>query len=317
MQDKFFLSTYIVRVHNSKKEHQLLDKFNQSEDFYTFLKNYLQHIFQNPQQKFNEKDDTTKIHLTLKEPAKFDDEKRIIYGYFQGGVSGRDLTIKDLHQNTDILKVNRKNHGSFREIFFYFKIPKTSKNGSLVVQRIGRYGVKGILDETLNGYLRELGYRDSRFKLSNVIHGKVFKEMLKNGNLKKVEFIKQMIPSTLEGYLNKNGNFEMEKGTLTTSIQTNTTLGDSYKQLLERVMSTFKDNRTRIEIEDNEYDEISFELELNGKKKTFYAIYQNRILPDIEVSSDLEYAEGEPTIKSVMSKCEELINDLIELKPNV
>ena len=48
-------------------------------------------------------------------------------------------------------------------------------------------------------------------------------------------------------------------------------------------------------------DEVEFELELNGKKKTFYVSNRTRIQPDVDVTRELDYgANGQPTMMMMM-----------------
>ena len=92
-----------------------------------------------------------------------------------------------------------------------------------------------------------------------------------------------------------------------------TGLPQNYKNFVDYLFT--HQDKERIEIVDNEFDEVEFELELNGKKKTFYVMNKSRIQPDIDVSSELEYNEdGSVKIESLISQSEELIRDLIELR---
>ncbi|MDT0644980.1 hypothetical protein RM553_19260, partial [Zunongwangia sp. F363] len=76
-------------------------------------------------------------------------------------------------------------------------------------------------------------------------------------------------------------------------------------------------DRERVELEgiDEEFDEVEFELELNGKRKTFYTIRRDKIQPDINVTRDIEFDEnGIPTIESMIEQSEVLIREVIELR---
>lgn len=94
-------------------------------------------------------------------------------------------------------------------------------------------------------------------------------------------------------------------------------------QVYPKVLKIFVDDlftnpeNERIEIDgiDEEFDEIEFELELNGKRKTFYVAHKNRIQPDIDVTSQIVFDEqGQPIIQSLIAQSEELIEDIIEFR---
>lgn len=88
------------------------------------------------------------------------------------------------------------------------------------------------------------------------------------------------------------------------------------KRWMQLANNSEADNQ-RIELEglNDNYDEVEFELEVNGKRKTFYLYHREKVLPDIDVSKELKYIDDEPTVDSLVTQAEELIRDLIELKP--
>ena len=94
-----------------------------------------------------------------------------------------------------------------------------------------------------------------------------------------------------------------------------TSLPQNFKSFVNTLFTN--PDRERIEIEgiDEDFDEIEFELELNGKRKTFYVMNKHRIQPDVDVTSQIEFTEqGEPAIESLIQQSEELVRDIIELR---
>jgi hypothetical protein len=311
---KILLSTYVLKIVDNNKNIQILSRFNGSDDFFRIIENYLNAIFTNIRPE-SDNSETTTLHLTLDTPPVIDIENRRIYGYFSSGVSGDEYQIRDLDTQDPLLKVKR-NHAAFRNLFFYFQIPNGKNQGALILQRKAKYGIKTIFRRTINNYIREQGYQIYRVEVNNLLHGRVYERMIQHGKLKKVEFIKKRIPATLEEYFENDGNPIEIPGTLRTSMSSGTSLPQSYRNLVD---SLFRDtNQERIEINgiDEEFDELEFELELNGKKKTFYVTNKHRIQPDIDVTNQLEYDENDtPTIESLLIQCEELVQDIININP--
>ena len=141
--------------------------------------------------------------------------------------------------------------------------------------------------------------------------------MITDGNLKKIDFIKRRIPSSIEEYYRNGGTPEQIPGTLKTSMLSSSSgsLPQNFKMFVDNLFTN--PDRERIEIEgvDEDFDEVEFELELNGKRKTFYVMHRNRIQPDVDVTSQIEFTEqGEPTLESLIQQSEELITDIIELR---
>lgn len=309
--EKFLLSTYLIKIQNKSKNDQILSRFNETEDFYNYFQTYLNDIFQNIV-KTSDSKNSIPLHLTLNTLPTPDDDNRSIYGYFSVGISGEEYNILDTETRERVAEV-KKNHAAFRELFFYVKIPKNKDYASLILQRKSKFGVKMVLLKTLNNHFKQKGYLDNYIFINNIIHGRVYRKMMDNGKLKKVDLIKRRLPNSIEEYF-ENGNIDQQiPGVLKTSMVSSTGLPQNYKDFVDYLFT--HQDKERIEIVDNEFDEVEFELELNGKKKTFYVMNKSRIQPDIDVSSELEYNEdGSVKIESLISQSEELIRDLIELR---
>lgn len=310
---KVLLSTYLIKIQDRDHNDQILSHFNGADDFYNIFHNYLMFIFENVSNA-SSLGQNTLLHLTLDSPPIVDNENRRIYGYFSSGVSGEEYKIRDIDSSEEVLEVQR-NHAAFRNIFFYIQIPTQRNTGALILQRKAKFGIKTLFKNTINRFVRQQGYLNYRVLVNNVLHGRVYRRMLNHGNLKKIEFIKRMIPSSIEDYYSNDGNVREIPGTLKTVMSVSSGLPDSFKRFVDGVFSN--PDRERIEIEgiDEDFDEIEFELELNGKKKTFYVQNKHRIQPDVDVAGHIDYDEnGEPLLESLVEQSEELVRDIIELR---
>ncbi|MDY8137287.1 hypothetical protein [Aquimarina sp. 2201CG5-10] len=312
--DKILLSTYLIKIQDRQKNDQVLSHFNGTDDFFRVFENYLNSIFENILATADTRQ-TTALHLTLEAPPTVDIENRRIYGHFSTGVSGEQYQIRDVETREEVLDVQR-NHAAFRNIFFYIKMPTQRDNGVLILQRKAKFGIKTVFKKTINQYIREQGYQNYTVLVNNVVHGRVYRRMITDGNLKKVDFIKRRIPSSIEEYYRNNGTPEQIPGTLKTSMLSSTgSLPQNFKNFVDNLFTN--PDRERIEIDgiDEDFDEVEFELELNGKRKTFYVMHRNRIQPDVDVTSQIEFSEqGEPLIESLIQQSEELITDIIDLR---
>ena len=313
--DKILLSTYLLKIQDRQKNDQILSHFNGTDDFFRIFENYLNSIFENILATVDTRQ-TTALHLTLDAPPTVDIENRRIYGHFSTGVSGEQYQIKDVETREDVLNVQR-NHAAFRNIFFYVKMPTQRDNGALILQRKAKFGIKTVFKKTVNQYIREQGYQNYTVLVNNIVHGRVYRRMITDGNLKKIDFIKRRIPSSIEEYYRNGGTPEQIPGTLKTSMLSSSSgsLPQNFKMFVDNLFTN--PDRERIEIEgvDEDFDEVEFELELNGKRKTFYVMHRNRIQPDVDVTSQIEFTEqGEPTLESLIQQSEELITDIIELR---
>ncbi|WP_026956943.1 hypothetical protein [Algoriphagus vanfongensis] len=311
--DKILLSTYIIKVQDNNNNDQILSRFNGTDDFFQVFENYLNSIFENIIDTSDARD-TTSLHLTLDAPPTVDIASRRIYGYFSSGVSGEQYQIRDVESRENILDV-QQNHAAFRNIFFYLKIPTNRNSGALILQRKAKFGIKTVFKRTINQFVRAEGFQVYKVLVNNILHGSVYRRMMDNGNLKKVEFIKRRIPNSIEEYYRNGGNPEEIPGTLKTSMLSNSSLPQNFKNFVDNLFTNPENERIEIDGIDEEFDEIEFELELNGKRKTFYVAHKNRIQPDVDVTSQIDFDEqGNPILQSLIDQSEELIEDIIELR---
>lgn len=310
---RILLSTYIIKVQDNNDNDQILSRFNGTNDFFHVFENYLNSIFENIIDTSDARD-TTSLHLTLDSPPAIDIANRRIYGFFSSGVSGDQYQIRDLESRENILDV-QQNHAAFRNIFFYIKIPTNKNSGALILQRKAKFGIKTVFKRTINQFVKAEGFQIYKVLVNNILHGSVYRKMMDSGNLKKVEFIKKRIPNSIEEYYRNGGNPEEIPGTLKTSMLSNSGLPQSFKNFVDNLFTKPENERIEIVGIDEEFDEIEFELELNGKRKTFYVAHKNKIQPDVDVTSQIDFDEqGNPILQSLIDQSEDLIGDIIELR---
>jgi hypothetical protein len=254
--------------------------------------------------------DSTTIHLSLDEMPVIDKERRCIYGFLSSGVGGENYKIKDTNTNEEMFAV-KSNHAAFRDVFFYLQIPKSKTVGALILQRKSRFGIKTAFLKGINLHARNLGYQGLYIQINNVIHGQVYRKMIQEGNLKKIEFIKRKIPKYIELYYSNNGEVDKVPGVLKTTMSA-AKLPDNFKEFVDRLFSINRDDRIELKDIDDDFEEIEFELELHGRKKTFYVMHRNKIQPEIDVTNEIQRdSNGNPTVESLVAQCDSLIEEVI------
>lgn len=312
MAQKIYLSTYTLKVTDRQAEVKLKN-FNATEDFFDFFKDFMDEIYKNVKKTHSFKDRTV-LHLTLDEPVKHDKAKRVFYGYISSGVGGDKYKVRAEGETEPAFEADPNKHVTFRNLFFFLQLPSDKTYGYLILQKKRDLGAKGLLEKALNLYFHEKGYKTFRASIYNLLNGRVFDRMMSEGNLKNIDFIRKTIPSTLEDLYERG--LKKEKGTLTTSISA-PALGKYWKELVKDLYKKdYKESLIEIEGMDT-LDEVEFELELKGKKKTFHVFSKTRTQPDVEVSDDLDFDQNEPTTESLVRVSESLITDLLTLNPNV
>lgn len=316
MNERILLSTYVIKILDVNKNEQALSIFNGTDDFTDVFEAFCDNIFANINNQ-SSSDESSQIHLTIDKKATRKD--RSIYGHFSSGVSGENYDIRNLGTGETEFEVDPDAHGSFRDVFFYFRVIPRKKIGYLVLQRKSKFGVKIALKKALNSFILAQGYQQYRVHINNLLHHKVYKKMLENGKLKKVDLIRRRIPDSIDDYYSNDRNTDNVKGTLTTTIASSKGLSEKWKDFASGLMRKYVQENTRVEIDhgEEEFDEVDFELEFQGKKKKFYIINKSRTQPDVDVTSSIKFKNRKPTIESLVTEAESLIDDMLEITPNV
>ena len=315
MTDRILLSTYTIRlIDNASKENQILQRYNGQDDFLDFIKLFTDYIFENTNQ-LTDRSGRVKIHLTLDEQSTKVDGDRCVYGLMSSGIGGDKFKLVDLTNETPTITAG-KNHVSFRDIFFYFYVPKNKEVGYLILQRKTNFGIKDRLKEALNSYMRSLGITNYHINFNNLIHEKVFKKMMNEGNLKKVDLIKKKIPFSIEEYVKNGVNPGEVKGEQRISFSSYGTLPNQWKEDILGFLKLPVNRDATIELSGlTEYEDIEFELELYGKRKKYYVKKQYKTQPDVDVTSSIDLdVNGDPLVTSLVATAKEMIGDFETLK---
>lgn len=313
MEERILLSTYVVKIVDSKKNNLYLSDFNNGTDFLLLFEKFSNYIFENVNQ-LKDKSGQNTIHLTLEEKPTVEESKRYLYGFFSSGIGGEKYRVKDISTNETVLNVN-KNHAAFRDVFFYLYVPKNKSIAYLILQRKNSFGIKTKLSPALNSYVAKEGFQNIYISLNNIIHNSVYRKMMDMGKLKKVELIKRKIPNNLEDFVNNNENYEETKGLFKSSFSSRNSLPEHWKEYIDKLVKKERNETVEIEGLDENFTDLEFQLDLNGKQKTFYIKNQHRTQPDIDVTANIIFEDDSPTVESLIQQSQELIHDLLEIKP--
>ncbi|WMX12425.1 hypothetical protein [Aureispira sp. CCB-E] len=324
MADKILLSTYVITV-EEKKVPLNLDKLYEDENFIELFESFSMNIMKDPfipksKGIFTDKSLTVPSAEILNNrlPFNIDASNNAIYGYFQAGTGGDNFDIMNNSTNVREFSVNSNKHISTKNVFYYLQVPPNSTEGFLVLQKIKNFGIKTDLNNALQIRLKDKLPKGVLVKLHNRVPYDLYKEMIQYGTLKKVEFIKNTVPANMKDFIANNQHARRVKGTMTHTMKMR---GGFTSEWLKDAADILRGNNTknhRIDFdEENAYfDEATFEIELDGKKKTFHTINKNKIQPSVDVTGDVEFDKNkQPTIESLIKVSQELIQDIINLKP--
>lgn len=278
--------------------------FNGQEDLLNVVNDFCSYIHENIK---NYSDNLgNRRTFTLDGIQKIEDSKRIIHGFFDSALTGDEMKIKDNKTNNLIYDVKKRDLQS-RNFFFLIYVPKNSKYAYLIVQKKSNHGVKNVLENSFNDFLKIKGFLDYRISLEYAPDYNLLNRLMEYGEIKEVRLISNKIFSSFdEQFENKEGL--INDGTFEELFKFNKTSRiDNFRDYLFKLYkANFKDYE-QIQISNKLYDEISFLITLDGLSKTFYVKNKAKIRSDADVTNDLEFQDGEPSKESLLKVSWKLI----------
>lgn len=280
------VSTFKFSLSNNRGEKHYLANLPGNIDFQDLFDEFCADIFSNTK-KFNEngKDKS----LTLREPHKFNKEKRQIFGKFDAGTTGDPVNINDPETNETNYSVG-PDELQARILNFYAQIPKNKQEGFIVLQRKSTHSIQKSLEDCFNVFLVRKGFEGEnriRIKLSHAPNSKLMQRMMEFGELKEINLEKNIIPNSFSELF--EGVSDSNKGTITTKLVFQKfATKDNFKQVLFNIHSKSYTGDEQVEIEGNFYDEVSFTFQLDKITKTFFVKDKTKIRSEIDITSMLD-----------------------------
>ena len=326
MADKVLLSTYVVTI-EKKGIPQDLDSLKTDMNFLQLFESFCNSILKTIYHPKNRGIKNMTQALTLPtddfisgklKPINLDLSNNCIYGYFQGGTSGDAYDIANSSTRDKEFAVKPDEHITFKNIFYYLKTVPNKNEAYLILQRIRNFGIKTNLKNAFQEFCKKELEDGLLAQINNRITKEVFLEMLKIGNLKQIDFIKNSVPSTPKDLLNNNKQDVRKKGRYTQSVKMSGGFDNDWKVFISSIINTTTKSSTRIDFPDEleSFDDISYDIESDGKKTKFHILNEHKTQPDVDVTSSIfRDKDNQPTLDSLIQVSEQLINEILEIKP--
>ncbi|MGH1383577.1 hypothetical protein [Kordia sp.] len=289
--------SYRVSLLNKRKEEQVLSRFNGYLDFIHVIKEFCDYTLENIKSYYDPQGNSRTF--SLNRLAKISLKERIVYGDFESGFTGDEVLVKDNKNNNLLFDVHTK-HLQARKLLFLFYIPKGSKYGYLILQKKNNHGVKTVLLNALNEFLKIKGYTDY---LSTFVPSSNFKKMIEGlrfGKIKQVKF-KSFSSGLMAKNIQINSFFKNNISELIVKPSKNEDLIRQREILLSLFSNNYEfDDLIFIPGISQGCIEISFLVNYQGISKTYYIKEKSKIKSNINVSNKLSYENGYPTRESMI-----------------
>lgn len=294
------LNIYKFELLNKIKEQQVLSFYNEEEDFLDTMDDFLSFIFKNIRDYI---DTQGKYRtFTLGQPQRKNQEKRIISGFFDSAYTGESGKVKDRGTNTVKFSVDKKDLFC-KDFFFLIYVPKGKKYGFLIVQRKENHGVKSIFESAFNNFMRMKGVSNYNLILKQAPPRYFIQNFLENGRLKEFKLVED---DSNEKFSEQRFDFGREERIFKVNVKSRES--HILKEVLIELYNSFDVEAEKIHFLDKgKFDEVSFVLEYKGTTKTFYIRNKEKTRSNIDVSSQIEYVNGEPSMESMINVALEIL----------
>lgn len=287
---RFKLHPYTVRIRRKReKEYLPLDNFD-GYDFLTIIKNCLDDL------SSAKIDDASQKTIFVKD---YDPSDKQLIGILKSGEYGIAADFFDIETQELTPDARQPVHSELIPFFFLVDVPQNSDTGWLLVQRVGKLGVKGIFTKTIKNRTE---FSDYMLEFKRRVSKDAF-EKLKNNESLQVTFIRHSVPKNISERLGIDAEEEIvEKRTFSVSPSS---------AWSERLYDWFSNKETTFfEVSDDEYQEAKVEVKIGDSKKILTFAEENLFTEFMPLDDYKTLEDGFPKYDYITDKAHEFLDDL-------
>lgn len=220
-----------------------------------------------------------------------------LYGRMRTGNYGVETDIVDITTGT-LAHRQTVNEAGLKPFDLIVTLPEDSCDETIVVlQTISNYGIKSLLLNELNSFVKE------KYNLGYVFFGTIYprefvQKYIKDGVTKRMRLLNSNLPSDIADMYGVN------RSSKRTKKETIITCAGGFKdEIMQKIEECVKGHRSYYEIidlgPDEEYDDIKLDICLAGKKKTISLKNLEKIVVSEDITSKVRTVNGNPVKESI------------------
>jgi len=318
---RFKLVPYSIRIKDiSRDRYVALDKIpvnrihtNSSNSFIDFYGIFVDFCDRYTENNIINREDSQKTLFFERYTSK--PSYRIVYGTIKSGDYGYEADFLDIRQRRLIRSARQSHHSELIPFFFLLHLPlvRNRDRGFLILETFRNQGIKSILQDALEGYLKDItGQNNLRLEINPLISQELVQKLESADRILEIKFIKRKIPrnvadkNLLENYedIYEERSFKIKRNR---SLRFIGGITDNLIAKLKNVEYPY------YEIQDEKYDQIKIVIESEGSTHTLTInggpkLRERRILNPEE----LEFEGGFPTESSLLTIAISYLNYILE-----
>lgn len=301
------LEVYTLQVREKQKKDIFLslDNFIKNEDLISFFREFI-----NEYSKITVSEKQQKS-LQFTDQIKITTEQRILSGILKSGDYGVESEITDKEGNSKYTK--NIDDLDIKPFYYLLWLPKGSNLGILITQRLGVFGVHGLLTNHIKGFF-QTRFPDIMLEFNPFVSKEYAKKFIDEGGIREIILKRMSLPSDIAEKFDTNFNIKNIRQLELHIIAENKT----FFGINDRLHRFIDDPNARLftlqELNDIGFDGEHRELirvKLGKNTRTIDISHVAQLKPYFDIDLEVEKgSNGHPVFESIDSISRNLILDL-------
>lgn len=304
---------FYIAKKGDKKEKFIMSSLENEDLIDKVFNEFIKYIDGYPTDENNKRVINMLIDENLKTFFRKKDNTRTISGIIETGKYGKEENVRD-SSNKDkktVFKIH-KNHSVQKPFYFLMCIPKLKKDGLIILERDGPFGIKSTFTQILREFI-SIHFKDYKIHFSNFIDDQIVKNYINKGEYNTITLTRNSLPyDVAERYgLDK---LESQDFVLELTLKTKgrrKILGNSKKQIqriFEESYSGFFESEELKKVGFDDKSKIKVNSTYNGSKRTIDLSDTMKFKPYYDVQIEINNS-GHSDFNSIEAEALGLLED--------
>lgn len=294
------LTSYYIQIRErGSKIGEDLTRWPDSNGFCGVFERFLRGVQNHPVQDY--------VSGHVMSAARFTKESERIYGVIGGGDFGVAVSVRNIRSGAvDYSK--EEHHVDEIPMYFQFRAFPGVGRGLLLLQQLGVHSLKVPLSKHLSRFVHE-NYKPFHASVYSLVPEKYIRQLLRGG-IRRVDFINRKNTGDRFDKLRKAG-WDEGIGHINTQV-----VAERFAELPQVDWITGYASRKLtksqlVEITGIDFDELKVQVRLGPSVRTVDLSGETNIVARFDITNDVEYYKGLPTLESVHEAANRLMEEIV------
>lgn len=277
-----------------------LDNFADGSDFCGLLNSWLSPLQTSPR-AFPERFKAAKI-------TSYRNQSRFLRGRLQVGNYGFSSPIVNVETGMRSYE-KQKIDADLIPYYFAFYIPSDCNYGVALLQKMGVFGIKSIIDDLIKTEFKDL-YDDLTLNIRPLAPADAAKNALQH-DIHEVRFVQHAIPADIAG---KFTNKQHPQGKITISVETSEDPMAKLNSLLGKIINGESEIPDLLEFDEFTPDSLKAVIQMGDRQRIMEISERVKFRPSFDITEEVDAGnDGYAKFSSIDEVCDGIADDLSEV----